>query len=344
MTKPAARSNDIHTEIDTEIDAEFHCAHTNLFEVDNQAAERSTRLVVWITAAMMVLEIGAGWWLNSMALLADGWHMSSHVVAIGLSAFAYATARRYARDPRFTFGTWKVEILGGFTSALLLLVVAAGMVWGSVERLLEPQVIQYGDAMLVAGLGLIVNIVCALILGHAHDHGHDHSNDHGHDHHDEQHDHAQHQDLNLRSAYIHVIADAATSVLAILALAGGWLYGWSWLDSAVGIVGAVVVALWARGLLAETGKILLDREMDHPVVDEIREVVEQRTSGGKHKIVDLHVWRIGRGAYTCAMSIVTDDTELTPATVREWLAVHSEIVHATIEIHRHGMPFSSDAR
>lgn len=313
----------------------FHCAHTNLFEVDNRVAERSTRLVVWITAAMMVLEITAGWWLNSMALLADGWHMSSHVVAIGLSAFAYATARRYARDPRFAFGTWKVEILGGFTSALLLLVVAAGMVWGSVERLLAPQVIQYGDAMLVAVLGLVVNIVCALILGQAHDHGHNH--DHGHDHPDEHHhDHAQHKDLNLRSAYIHVIADAATSVLAILALAGGWIYGWSWLDSAVGIVGAVVVAVWARGLLTETGKILLDREMDHPVVDEIREVIEQRDTGGQHRIVDLHVWRIGRGAYTCALSIVTDDPALTPAIVRDWLAVHSEIVHATIEIHSQG--------
>ena len=210
--------------------------HSHVFNVGNHAAERSTRAVMWITAAMMVVEIAAGWWYNSMALLADGWHMSSHALAIGLSAFAYAAARRYSRDPRFAFGTWKIEILGGFASAILLLGIAALMVAGSIERLLAPGAIGYREAIVVAVVGLMVNVVCALILGHAHDHDHDH------DHHDDGHDH-HHHDLNLRSAYIHVIADAATSVLAIAALTGGLLFGWAWLDPVMGIVGAILVAL-----------------------------------------------------------------------------------------------------
>ncbi|HEU4601673.1 MAG TPA: CDF family Co(II)/Ni(II) efflux transporter DmeF, partial [Steroidobacteraceae bacterium] len=208
--------------------------HEHVFDQTNEAAERGTRTVVWITAAMMVVEIVAGWWFNSMALLADGWHMSSHALAIGLSAFAYAMARRYARDTRFAFGTWKIEVLGGFASAILLLGVAAMMVWSSFERILAPQPIHYQEAIVVAVLGLIVNAVCALILGKAHHHDHDHGHHHGHDH---DHDHAAHghHDLNLRSAYLHVIADAATSVLAIVALAGGLIFGWRWLDPVMGI-------------------------------------------------------------------------------------------------------------
>ncbi|HWS03262.1 MAG TPA: CDF family Co(II)/Ni(II) efflux transporter DmeF [Gammaproteobacteria bacterium] len=307
--------------------------HEHVFDAGNQAAERGTRAVMWLTAAMMVVEITAGWWFNSMALLADGWHMSSHAVAIGLSAFAYTAARRYARDPRFAFGTWKIEILGGFASAIFLLGVAATMVFASVERILAPQPIHYQEAMIVAALGLAVNIISAMILGGAHHHGHDH--DH-HDHHDHSHEHNHHphHDLNLKSAYLHVIADAATSVLAIIALAGGWLYGWSWLDPVMGIVGAVLVAVWAKGLLIETGKVLLDREMDHPVVAEIREIVETGPDAGNTRIADLHVWRVGRGAYACALSLVTHDPNLTAERVREQLAVHEEIAHCTIEIQR----------
>jgi len=307
--------------------------HEHVFDAGNQAAERGTRAVMWLTAAMMVVEITAGWWFNSMALLADGWHMSSHAVAIGLSAFAYTAARRYARDPRFAFGTWKIEILGGFASAIFLLGVAATMVFASVERILAPQPIHYQEAMIVAALGLAVNIISAMILGGAHHHGHDH--DH-HDHHDHSHEHNHHphHDLNLKSAYLHVIADAATSVLAIIALAGGWLYGWSWIDPVMGIVGAVLVAVWAKGLLIETGKVLLDREMDHPVVAEIREIVETGPDAGNTRIADLHVWRVGRGAYACALSLVTHDPNLTAERVREQLAVHEEIAHCTIEIQR----------
>jgi cation diffusion facilitator family transporter len=301
--------------------------HEHRFQGDSHAAERSTRLVMWITAAAMLLEIGAGWWFNSMALLADGWHMSSHAVAIGLSAFAYAAARRYAGDRRFAFGTWKIEVLGGFASALFLLGVAALMVVGSLERLWAPTAIHYREAIVVAVLGLLVNLLCARLLGGAHQH-------HGHAPHEHAHGHGHGHDLNLRSAYLHVVADAATSVLAIVALAGGWLYGWAWLDPLMGIVGAVLVASWARGLLVETGKVLLDREMDHPVVDEIREGVEQGLADSETRVADLHVWRVGQGAYACALSVVTHSPTLTPDDVRATFSMHEEIRHSTIEIHR----------
>jgi cation diffusion facilitator family transporter len=303
--------------------------HEHVFNDESHAAERGTRAVMWITAAMMVVEIAAGWWYNSMALLADGWHMSSHAVAIGLSAFAYAAARRYARDSRFAFGTWKIEILGGFTSAILLMGVAALMVVGSVERILSPQSIHYQEAMIVATVGLVVNVVCALILGGAQDHHHDH--------HREERAHRHHHDMNLKSAYVHVIADAATSVLAIVALAGGWIYGWSWLDPVMGIVGAILVATWARNLIVETGKVLLDREMDHPVVSEIREAIESdNTRPGSTRIADLHVWRVGRRSYACAVSVVTHDERLTPNEIRAQLVQHEEIGHVTVEINQCG--------
>jgi cation diffusion facilitator family transporter len=327
-----------------------HWRHGHVFDAGNIAGERSTRLVMWITAAMMVAEVAAGWFYNSMALLADGFHMSSHAVAIGLSAFAYAAARKHAGDARFAFGTWKIEVLGGFASAIFLLVVVALMLFASVDRLISPQPIHYEEAIAIAAVGLIVNIVSALILGaaHGHDHGghghghhgHDH---HGHDHpgHDHGHVHAhahqpargqQHHDLNLRSAYIHVVADAATSVLAIVALLGGWVYGWAWLDPAMGVFGAIVVALWAKRLIGDTAKVLLDREMDHPVVQEIAEAIEQGGRAGETEVTDLHVWRVGKATYACAVTVVTHDPALTPAMVRQWISPHKEVVHSTIEV------------
>jgi len=304
--------------------------HDHVFDGGNVAGERSTLRVMWITAAMMVVEIAAGWFYNSMALLADGFHMSSHAVAIGLSAFAYAAARRHASDLRYAFGTWKIEVLGGFASAIFLLGVVALMVYGSVERLFRPEPIHYQEAMLIAVVGLIVNLVSARILGAAHHHGH------GHGHHDHSHaeEHHPHHDLNLRSAYLHVVADAATSVAAIAALAGGWLFGWSWLDPVMGLIGAVVVAVWAKGLIVDTSQVLLDREMDHPVVDEIREVIAEHGANSETVIVDLHVWRVGKATYSCALSLVTHDDQLTPEQVRTWLSIHEEIVHSTIEIQR----------
>ena len=313
-----------------------HCSHGHAFDTGNPAAERGTRLVMWLTLGTMVVEIAAGWWFNSMALLADGWHMSSHAVAIGLSALAYAMARRLAADPRFAFGTWKIEVLAGYSSALFLLGVAALMVVGSVERLLDPQPIRYAEAMAVGVLGLVVNLASAFILGGAH-HGHDHGHSHGHHDHHDHHDHdvpGHHEDLNLRAAYLHVIADAATSVLAIAALAGGWWLGWSWLDPVMGVVGAVLVAVWAKGLIVETGKVLLDREMDHPVVEEIREVIAEHAATHGLRLTDLHVWRVGRGAWCCALSLVTHNSALTADEVRHWFSVHEEIVHVTVELQR----------
>ena len=305
--------------------------HDHTFDAGSRNAERRTRLVLAVTLVAMVVEIAAGWGFNSMALLADGWHMSSHALAIGLSALAYAGARRFSRDPRFAFGTWKIEVLGGFASAVLLVAIAALMAFASVERLLSPSPILYREAIVVAVAGLLVNALCAVILGGVHEHhGHDHGHAHGHTH---GHGHDHRHDLNLRSAYLHVLADAATSVLAIAALVGGWLFSWTWLDPAMGIVGAVLVAMWAKGLIAETAKVLLDREMDHPVVEEIREVVEDPALPGESRVTDLHVWRVGKAVYSCALTIVTHDATLTAAAVRERLSVHEEIVHSTIEIH-----------
>ncbi|CAG9178135.1 Cadmium, cobalt and zinc/H(+)-K(+) antiporter [Cupriavidus laharis] len=311
--------------------------HSHVFDTGNHAAERGTRLVMLITAVTMVVEIAAGWWFNSMALLADGWHMSSHAFAIGLTAFAYAAARRYASDASFAFGTWKIEVLAGFASAVFLLGVAALMALGSVERLFSPQAIHYREAMAVTALGLLVNLGCALILGGAH-HGHDHHG-HAHDHHDghhHAHGHGHHHDINLRSAYLHVLADAATSVLAIVALAGGWWLGWSWLDPVMGLVGAALVGRWALGLLRQSGTVLLDREMDHPVVDEVREVLVEFEHAGNDRdatrVTDLHVWRVGKQQFACIVCLVTHDVTLTPLRVREALSVHEELVHVTVEI------------
>lgn len=305
-------------------------SHHHVFHEENRAGERGTRLVMLITAAMMVVEILAGWWFNSMALLADGWHMSSHAVAIGLSAFAYAAARHYAHDRRFAFGTWKIEVLAGFASAIFLLGVALTMAFGSFERLWSPRPIEFLDAAIVATIGLLVNIVCALILHGAHQHGHAHEHHHGpagHHHH--------HHDLNLRSAYLHVVADAATSVLAIVALLGGMLYGWNWLDPAMGIVGAVLVARWAYGLIRDTSRILLDREMDHPVVEEIRQTLAHH--GGwtaSPRIVDLHVWQVGRRQFAVILGLVAEDPGVTPAAIKDLLSKHKELCHISVEVNR----------
>jgi cation diffusion facilitator family transporter len=302
--------------------------HSHVFDCGSPAAERGTRTVMWITAATMIVEIWAGWWFNSMALLADGWHMSSHAVAIGLSAFAYVAARSYSKDSRFAFGTWKIEILAGYTSAVFLLGVAALMAFVSVERIVAPQVIQFPEAIAVAVVGLIVNIACALILGRA-EKQHNHPNARA-----DKTPHHHHHDLNLRSAYLHVIADAATSVLAIVALVGGMFFGWNWLDPVMGIVGAILVARWAWGLLRDTGRVLLDREMDHPVAAEIREVVASLDQTQSTRIADLHLWRVGKAKFACILSLVTHDPDLSPNRIKAGLSEHEELAHVTVEIHQ----------
>jgi cation diffusion facilitator family transporter len=297
--------------------------HTHQFNEGNPLAEKNTLRAVVITAVMMVVEIIGGYTLNSMALLADGWHMSSHALALGLSVVAYTLARKLADDRRFAFGTWKIEVLGGYSSALLLGVVAALMLFQSVERLFSPSAIHYNEAIVIANIGLAVNLLCAWLLkdGH-HTHTHDHDDDdhaHGHGHHD----------INLRSAYLHVIADAATSVLAIGALVGGKLLGAAWLDPVMGIVGAGLVGNWAYGLLRQSGRILLDAEMDHPVVQEIREVVAHDFPAAA--ISDLHVWRVSKGHYACILALV-NKAPISAEAVRRSLAVHEEIAHVSVEV------------
>jgi cation diffusion facilitator family transporter len=309
----------------------LHREHSHVFDDGNPLAERNTRWAVILTASMMVIEIAGGWMFNSMALLADGWHMSSHALALGLSVLAYSAARKLAKDRRFSLGTWKIEVLAGYTSAVLLVLVAALMLFQSVERLMDPSPIHYNQAIVIGIVGLGVNLACAWLLrGGGHDHGHhhhDHDDGHTHDH-----DHDHHQDLNLRSAYIHVIADAATSVLAIVALFGGKLWGASWLDPLMGIVGAVLVAAWAYSLMRDSGKILLDAEMDAPVAEEIRQ--ELADSGHVLAITDLHLGRIGKGKYKCVLALSSADNALTADRVRQILAIHQELVHITVEINR----------
>ena len=300
--------------------------HSHVFDNGNPLGERKTRWAVVLTAAMMVGEIVGGWLFNSMALLADGWHMSSHALALGLALLAYAAARRYQGDRRFAFGTWKIEVLAGYTSALALLGVAALMLYQSIERLVAPQAIHYDQAIAIAALGLLVNLACAYLLKDDHAHAHDHGHAHTHD----QHDHHEHGgDLNLRSAYLHVVADAATSVLAIVALIGGKLWGADWLDPLMGIAGAALVALWAKGLLRESGRVLLDAEMDAPVVREIHEAIAAGPLAAT--ITDLHVWRVSKGKYACIVSLAVD-APATPDDFRRQLAIHDELVHVTVEV------------
>lgn len=287
-------------------------------------AERRTTAVVALTLAMMVAEIIVGTLTNSMALLADGLHMSTHAAALGIAAFAYWYARKHADDPRYTFGTGKVGALAGFTSAILLAVVAVGMVWESLSRLSETQEIAFDEALWVAVLGLVVNVVSALILGHGHDHGPDHG--HGPDHH--HHHHAHHEDHNLRAAYVHVITDALTSVLAIVALLAGRYAGWWWLDPLMGVVGAIVIVVWAVKLMSNAGAVLLDRNTDRGLE---REVLEALEDDGESRVSDLHLWQVGPGHWAAVISVVTSQPR-EPQHYKDRLAGVHELSHTTVEV------------
>lgn len=300
----------------------FAHSHDYLSDSHDDHARR-TSAVVMLTAVMMVVEIAAGWWTGSMALLADGIHMATHAGALGVAAFAYWFARRHAGNPRFTFGTGKIGDLAGFASALVLALFALGIAVESVQRLFAPAAIAYAEAIWIAVLGLGVNLVSAWLLGadHHHDHGHHH-------HHGQEHTHA-HADNNLRSAYFHVLADALTSVLAIAALLAGRFLGWGWMDAAMGLVGALVIGRWSWSLLRDTAAVLVDAEAQAWRYDELRETIED----GDAAVTDLHIWRVGPGKYAAIISVVAA-APLSPAAYANRLAVHSEYAHVTVEVHR----------
>ena len=279
---------------------------------------RRTRWVVALTAVMMVGEIVAGYFTGSMALLADGFHMATHAGALGVAAAAYVYAKRHVANPRYSFGTGKVGELAGFASALILFMIALGIAIVSAIRLANPVPVAFGDATLVAVLGLAVNIASAFLLSGSpgHDHGHDHDHHHGHSH---------GHDNNMRAAYIHVLADALTSVLAIVALLAGRYLGWIWLDPLMGIVGAIVIARWSWTLVRDTSAVLLDAADPH-LIEEVRECIE---GPGDARIADLHVWRVGPQAHAAIVSVVGS---LSSQTVRDRLKPVHELGHLTIEL------------
>ncbi|MEQ8768725.1 MAG: CDF family Co(II)/Ni(II) efflux transporter DmeF [Planctomycetota bacterium] len=302
--------------------------HDHTFGQDQRRpGETRTWLVIGLTTIMMVVEIGAGWLYGSMALLADGLHMASHAAALGIAAFAYAYARRKAKDPRFSFGVGKVNALAGFTGAILLALFALLMAKESVERLLEPVAIEFDQAIGVAVVGLIVNGVSMLLLGHHHDHGEGDAA--GEPVHANEHDHPHHHDHNLRSAYLHVLADALTSLLAIIALFAGKLFGWVWLDPMMGVVGAILVARWSIGLIRTTSAVLLDHQLDTKTRAAIRESIESEPGD---EIVDLHLWSIGPGLKALILAIRSESPS-SPDEYRQRLPHIHGLEHVTIEVH-----------
>lgn len=300
--------------LDADLDALMH--DHDFLHAAHDANARRTLWVVLLTAVMMVGEIAAGLYYNSMALLADGVHMATHAGALGVAALAYAYAKKHVRSGKYSFGTGKVGDLAGFASAMILGFVAVGIVWESTLRLINPQNVAFEQATLVAVIGLIVNLVSAAVLGAGHHHHHDHDHHHsGHGHH--------HHDNNLKSAYVHVLADALTSVLAIFALLGGRYLGWMWLDPIMGVVGALVIALWSLSLMRETAAVLLDAH--EPVLEQ---AVRQRLVHLRQvRITDLHLWRVGPGAHAAIISVSGGEA----SEIRKCLKDMPQIVHLTVE-------------
>lgn len=281
-----------------------HWQHHHHFNPVKHSSERRTVLVVALTFVTMVAEIVAGMVYGSMALQADGWHMSTHASALALSWIAYVLARRYRHDRRFTFGTWKIEVLGAYTSAILLGIIGTGIAGASVQRMVQPTPITYNQALLVAMIGLVVNLLSARILHHDH-----------------------HHDLNLRAAYLHVLADALTSGIAIMALLGAKHLGWDWLDPVAGILGAFMILRWTYGLLKDSVGVLLDHGGSSPP----HEIVQAIESDGDTRISDLHVWRVGQDWYACILSVVAQSPD-TPDGYRQRLEYLPQLAHVTVEV------------
>lgn len=299
--------------------------HQHDFGFIHEKGEQRTKQVLAITAVTMIVEIIAGSMFGSMALLADGWHMGTHAAAFAITIFAYQYSRKHAANRAFTFGTGKVSVLGGFASAIALAVVALFMGFESVHRLLEPPRIQFNQAIIVAVIGLAVNLICAVLLQGRHDHGHDHHHNDDHDHH-----HEHHHDLNLRGAYMHVLADALTSVLAIVALTLGKFFGWYWLDPLMGIVGALVITRWSYGLLQDTSGILLDKNIDKAIITSIQDKIEGEAD---NRVADIHVWKLGPKDYGAILSLVTHYPK-DPAHYKELLNDFGQLSHITVEVNQ----------
>lgn len=290
--------------------------HSHNFTGDSDQAENRTTKVMTLTAMMAVVEVIAGSFFGSMALLADGWHMATHVAAFGITLFAYRYARSHADNPQFTFGTGKVSVLGGFASAVALAVIAFVMGLESVTRMFEPQTIHFDQAIGVAVVGLIVNLVSGLMLRGHHEH--------------EDGDIRYHHDHNLRAAYLHVLADALTSVFAIVALVAGKYFGWVWLDPMMGLVGAAVITRWSYGLVHDTSNILLDGAVDEKIHAEIRQTIERDAD---NRVADLHVWHVGPREYSAGLSVVSHHP-MAPQHYKCLLAGMPQLAHVLIEVHQ----------
>ncbi|MDF6014775.1 CDF family Co(II)/Ni(II) efflux transporter DmeF [Vibrio harveyi] len=295
--------------------------HSHDFVSHNQKGEKRTLYVLILTVTTMVVEIAAGTMFGSMALLADGWHMGTHAAAFCITLFAYRYAKQNAHNDRFSFGTGKVSVLGGFTSAIALGIVALMMMVESIHRLFNPDSIQFNEAIMVAVIGLVVNLASMLLLQDHHHHGHDH-----HDHHSHDHEHEHHHDHNLTAAYFHVLADTLTSLLAIVALIVGKFYGWVWLDAMMGIVGAVVIGKWTLGLMKQTAPVLLDESINKSYRDEITETLTPYA-----EIVDLHIWKVSGHHYSAAIALKNHSNK-TLDEFKQLLSKFDKIHHLTLEV------------
>lgn len=282
--------------------------HSHKFNLSNRAGERNTRLVIVLTGIVMIVEIITGLATNSMALLADGWHMSTHLAALTLTAIAYAIARRHENDKRYTFGTGKVGVLGGYSSAIFLGIVALAMAGESLRRFFSPLDIDFDWAIRVAVIGLVVNLVSAVLLKHG-SHGHEH-------------------DHNLKAAYLHVLADALTSFTAIFALLAGKYMGWVWMDPLMGVVGAIVICIWAYGLLRATGTILLDYQSEEATANKIQRLIE---ADSDNRIADLHLWRVSDSNMAAIISLVTHFPR-PPQHYKSLLDDIPQLSHVTVEV------------
>ncbi|MEZ8344700.1 CDF family Co(II)/Ni(II) efflux transporter DmeF [Vibrio cyclitrophicus] len=319
----------------------FPTRHQHNFSSHNSQGEKRTFYVLLLTVVTMIVEIIAGTIYGSIALLADGWHMGTHAAAFGITLFAYRYAKKHAESERFSFGTGKVSVLGGYTSAIALGIVALLMLVESVHRLFNPQAIQFNEAIIVACIGLTVNVVSMFLLGdhhhdHGHEHGHNHSKNHDHSHshdHDSDHSHKHgehHHDHNLRAAYMHVLADTLTSLLAIVALLFGKFYGWNWLDAAMGMIGALVIAKWTMNLMKQTSPILLDENIGDDYRQSITEALASYAI-----VTDLHMWKVSGHHYSAAITLESN-SDKTISEYKQMLAKFDKINHLTLEVHSNG--------